>query len=272
MPKDRGSIRAADSQFRDFTIPRLAPVAAGAALPQSRGSPQGAGRMRFCHFITFDHPGDHPGPAPSEAMIAALAALLAATPGLDHALIHRAASASDPYLHDGPSPPLALQLYFAEIDALEAAIGEAGHLRALPTLLPGLQAATQQAMLVRRFPVPEPSFQAPAPHCTYLVAYDGEAADLNAWHAHYLAHHPPIMARFPGIRQIEIATRIDWVGALPYRRVAHMQRNKVVFDSPTALTAALASPVRDEMRADFHRFPPFVGTATHYPMLTQKVS
>ena len=43
------------------------------------------------------------------------------------------------------------------------------------------------------------------------------------------------MARFPGIRQIEICTRIDWCGFLPWRRVDHMQRNKVVFDSAAAL-------------------------------------
>lgn len=212
--------------------------------------------MRFCHFIVFD------GAAPEDA---AFAALLAATPGLGQALIHRPASATDPYLDDGPPPPLALQLYFAELAALEAAIGPAGHLRAVP----GLAATSQQAMLVRRFPVPEPAFAGPPPHCTYLVAYDGAAADPNAWHAHYLAHHPPIMARFSGIRQIEIATRIDWVGFLPGRRADCMQRNKVVFDSPAALTAALASPVRAEMRADFHRFPPFTGHTSHYPMLTR---
>jgi hypothetical protein len=54
------------------------------------------------------------------------------------------------------------------------------------------------------------------------------------------------MARFPGIRQIEIYTRLDWLGALPWRRVDYMQRNKVVFDSPAALKAALNSPVRHE--------------------------
>ena len=222
--------------------------------------------MRFCHFLTFDLPGA----AIPAAELTGLAALLAATPGLDHALIHRAASATDPYLHDGPSPALALQLYFSEIEALEGAMGCHGHLQALPGRLPSLAAArvAQQAMLARHLPVPDPVLPTEAPHCTYLVAYDGAADDLNAWHAHYLAHHPPIMARFPGVRRIEIATRIDWVGFLPYPRAEHMQRNKVVFDSPAALTAALASPVRAEMRADFHRFPPFAGVATHYPMLT----
>jgi hypothetical protein len=47
-----------------------------------------------------------------------------------------------------------------------------------------------------------------------------------------------------------------------------MQRNKVVFDSPDALNAALASPVRHEMRADFKNFPPFSGANLHFPMIS----
>jgi hypothetical protein len=45
-----------------------------------------------------------------------------------------------------------------------------------------------------------------------------------------------------------------------------MQRNKVVFDDPLALSAALASPVRARMKRDFDRFPPYSGSAPHYPM------
>jgi hypothetical protein len=50
-----------------------------------------------------------------------------------------------------------------------------------------------------------------------------------------------------------------------------MQRNKVVFDSPAALAAALNSPARHEMRAAFRRFPPFTGPITHFPMATTTV-
>jgi hypothetical protein len=39
-----------------------------------------------------------------------------------------------------------------------------------------------------------------------------------------------------------------------------------------ALTAALNSPVRHEMRADFKQFPPFSGANTHFPMLTRTAS
>ena len=213
----------------------------------------------------------------SDGEIAWLTDVIAATPGLRDARIFTAGSTTDPYLNDGPPPRLALQLYFDDIVALEAALWRDGHLQALieQNGLPLLRQAdvTQQAMLVRRFPVPDPAFRTSRDElpCTYLVAYEGEAADLNVWHAFYLADHPPIMARFPAIREIEVYTRIDWVGFLPWRRVEHMQRNKVVFDNPSALTAALNSPVRHEMRAAFHNFPQFTGPITHFPMLTRTV-
>ena len=192
-------------------------------------------------------------------------------------LIYTPSSTSDPYLDDGPPPPLGLQLYFHDIEALESAMAADGYLHGLAAqgALPSLDGAgvTQQAMLVRRYPVPDATFRTPPSElpCTYLVAYQGAAEDLVAWLTHYIADHPPIMARFPGIRQIEIYTRIDWCGCLPWPRVEHMQRNKVVFDSQAALTAALNSPARHEMRGSFARFPPFTGPITHFPMATLTV-
>jgi hypothetical protein len=197
--------------------------------------------------------------------------VLVATPDVRRGLIFTPSSTRDPYLDDGPPPQLVLQLYFSDIAALETALRPQGHLQRLCAL--NLAGATQQAMLVRQFPVPDPVFRTPsgALPCTYLVAYEGIADDLPAWLAHYIDDHPPIMARFPGIRQIEIYTCIDWCGGLPCARVSHMQRNKVVFDSPAALTEALNSPVRHEMRAAFGRFPPFTGPVTHFPMATRTV-
>jgi uncharacterized protein (TIGR02118 family) len=223
----------------------------------------------FCLFLEFSHRGD----VVPEAELAALARLCATTPGLARALLHSPGSTSDPYLHDGPSPALAIQLYFTDIAALEAATGQTGHLQEMPCVLPSLAGAeaTQQAMLVRHFPVPDARFRTAAgqPHATYLVAYQGVAEDMNAWLSYYIAHHPPIMAKFPGIRQIEICSRLDWCGFLPYRRVDHMQRNKVVFDDAAALTAALNSDVRHEMRRDFANFPKFSGANTHFPTHTR---
>jgi hypothetical protein len=229
--------------------------------------------MLICYFATFRGAGRL-----SDADRARMADIAHATPGLAKALIHTPERTRDPYLDDGPSPPLALQLYFADLPDLEAALARGGALQALaaPGALASLDASTveQQTMLTREFAVPEPRFRTPAGACpaTYLVHYPGPADDLNLWLAHYVAHHPPLMARFPDIRQIEIYTRIDWCDAMPWRLVDHMQRNKVVFDSPAALTAALNSPVRHAMRADFDRFPPYRGGNRHYAMATQTVT
>jgi hypothetical protein len=229
--------------------------------------------MTFTYFATFRHDG----------VVAAedcrwLERLLAATPGLTRGLLYTPAQTHDPYLDDGRPPALAVQLYFDDIAVLEAALAREGHLAALaaPDALPSLRGAavTQQAMLARAFPVLDAqSGTAPGePGCSYLVTYDGAAEDQNAWIAHYIASHTTIMARFPGIRAVEVCTRIDWCGFLPWPRVDAMLRNKVVFDDADALTAALNSPVRHDMRADFQRFPAFTGAVTHFPMDTMSIA
>lgn len=232
--------------------------------------------MSFAFFLKF-HDRNAPNLRLEWAEYARVVDIVTNTPRLRRGLIFTPETTSDPYAQDGPSPQLALELYFDRIDELEAAVARNGHLQLLaaPTALPSLRKADveQQAMVARPFPVPDPAFRTPADAlpCTYLVHYPGEAEDMNVWNDYYLAHHPGVMARFPGIREIEVCTRMDWCGFLPWPRVDYMQRNKVVFDDAAALTAALNSPVREEMRADYKQFPPFQGDNRHYPMATLEV-
>jgi uncharacterized protein (TIGR02118 family) len=228
--------------------------------------------MTTCLFLTFRCRSES-----AAAEVAQVERHLRLTPELSKALIHTASSAEDPYVKDEVAPSMVLQLYFPEVPELEAALSKTGHLAALSSQreFPALSGAeiAQQAMLVRRFAVPDPKFRtAPGEsYCTYLVSYEGEAEDLNAWHRHYLENHTRHMTTFPGIRELEVYTRIDWVSALPWTRVHFMQRNKVAFDSLEALNAALNSPVRHEMRADFRAFPKFSGPNKHYAMATRVV-
>jgi uncharacterized protein (TIGR02118 family) len=228
--------------------------------------------MSICLFLSFWTPSQ-----PHRDELSKLTTLLQGTTKIDRALMHTAASATDPYLKDEAPPALVLQIYFRDVEDLEAAVSWNGQFAALgsPAEFPGLSSAkiTQQAMMVRAFAVPEPGPRnAPgAPYCTYLVSYEGEAEDINAWLGHYLDKHIAHMARFPGIRELEVCTRLDWVSPQPWTRVRFMQRNKVAFDSPEALTAALHSPVRHEMRADFQNFPPFTGPVNHFAMATHTV-
>ena len=203
--------------------------------------------------------------------------MLRAAPRLRKALVHTSGDAVDPYVKDHAPPSVVLQLYYDDLSDLESALSRNGHLAVLmsPDEFPCLASAdvAQQAMMVRAFPVPEPAFQNArgTPHCTYLVSYEGEAEDINAWLDHYLDRHTKHMACFPGIRELEVYTRIDWVSSLSWPRQNFMQRNKVVFDSLDALTQALHSPVRHEMRADYNAFPPFTGPNRHYAMATRVV-
>ena len=226
--------------------------------------------MSTCLFLSFRFRTD-----PAAGELAKLDGVLRSTPGLLKTLIHSPASTDDPYVKDGPPPSLVLQLYFAELPDLEATLARDGHLGVLMSRdeFPALAEANvaQQAMLVRAFAVPEPTLKTARgePYCTYLVSYEGEAEDLNAWHSHYLDKHTKHMAMFPDIRELEVYTRLDWVSVLPWARLNFMQRNKVAFDSADALHRALNSPVRHEMRADFKTFPRFTGPNKHYAMATR---
>ena len=204
--------------------------------------------MSFCLFAVFSEPFE------------GIPGLVRRIHGLEKVHVYTPGRAYDPFLNDGAPVPLALQLYFASLPDAESAIA-----RALAPIRPICEV---QVMLARPFAVPEPREDA---LYTYLVAYEGRAEDENAWHEYYLAHHPPLMARLPGIRELEIYTPVQWLSPPGWRRAECMQRNKVAFDSAEALTAALSSPVRAEMRADYAKLPPFSGRVTHYPMATSVI-
>ena len=193
-------------------------------------------------------------------MFEGIPSLVGRVRGLQKVHVYTPGRAHDPFLNDGAAPPLVLQFYFDTLALLEAACDGALH--------PMMPRCEIQAMRVLPFEVPQPAM----PLCTYLVAYEGKAEDDEAWHEHYLANHPPLMARLPGIRELEIYLPVEWRSGPGWRVARCMQRNKVGFDSAEALTAALESPVRKEMRADYARLPPFSGRVTHYPMATSVLS
>jgi uncharacterized protein (TIGR02118 family) len=254
--------------------------------------------MEVCLFITFEAPdralgvssGTLPAATPatnaetapaalSLDALAALAEPLRHVTGWAGLCVHRPSQADDPYLKDTDAPWLVLQLYFDSLKALEAQLEPGAVLHGLltgaaPSPLPALSlsAGTQQVMSVERIDIATAAEGAAAGplQCTYLVAYEGSTPDVDEWHAHYRGNHVPLMVRLPGLRELELYRPLEWAGGLPLPRASAMQRNKVVFDNPAALTAALNSPVRHEMRADHEKSPPFTGRSTHYPMLTLK--
>jgi acyl-CoA synthetase (AMP-forming)/AMP-acid ligase II len=203
--------------------------------------------------------------------LARIEAAMAAVPGLVRGLVHLPDQARDPYLDDGAAPQLVLQLGFADQAALESALAADGSLAMLarPGALPSLEGIVpvQQAMATRLIAVPGKTLAGRAAcRASYLVSYPGPAEDVAAWTGHYIGSHGPLMTRFPGIREVEIHTALDWRGGIDWPCETHMLRNRVVFDDAAALGRSLESPVRHEMREDFNRFPPFAGGNTHFAM------
>jgi len=199
--------------------------------------------------------------------------------GLRKVLLHQPGRVDDPFLSHEPEPPAeyVLQFYFDDLFSLEAACarqaGLSGLLAGLEALLGPVQAKSQQAMVVRAVPVADqaPDAVVAAAACTYLVAYYGSGQDHDQWLSEYMAGHVPLMGRMPGVRQVEIYTRLDWLSGLDLPKGAAIQRNKVVFDSVADLQAALQSPIRAEMRADYLSLPQIGQTNTHEAMRTDCV-
>ncbi len=170
-----------------------------------------------------------------------LVALLRGCPRLIEGHVMTPVAAHDPHyaaeLHT--TPALVLQLEFAEIADLEHALKPHGYLQALahPKTLPSLDGAvaSHHAMLTRRYPVAEPLASQPVDGVlSYMVEYEGPAKDENAWHLFYVEGHPPLLAKFPGIRKIEIYTpAIADLGAAVCASVARCSETRPCSTAPT---------------------------------------
>jgi hypothetical protein len=183
--------------------------------------------------------------------------------------------ARDPYNNDGAGPLMMLMLDFASRDALAVAAASGAITAPAGALVPGI--AASGAPLKRRFyPVGEDAMPAPlrAPF-SYVVRYHRPAEDEAAFVKNYLATHPATEAKLPAIRSIMCYVPVDGMraggpeGGLP--SADYMIGNEVVFDDIGAFNAAMASPVRDELRAHYRAFPHFTGVNTHYPMIRKRL-
>ncbi|MFT4069428.1 ethyl tert-butyl ether degradation protein EthD [Paraburkholderia sp.] len=223
--------------------------------------------MQVCLFLT----AASGGPPPLD--LRALMHVAGETEGLCQLVVHEpvAEPVGPDAARDSTTPSCMLQWYFDDLAALERALEPEGmvHRALRRSALAKLDrhAFSQQVMAVRKLAPPQAMpMNDRAQRCTYMVAYEGPAHDFGAWLGHYLAHHPPLMLQLPALRELEIYTRMDCCSGLPFAHANAMQRNKVVFDDARSLAHALASPVRDAMRRDFHALPPYRGATPHYPM------
>lgn len=224
----------------------------------------------YALFLTFETSGE-----PSQRLAdAAQATLRRHSPGLSGPA---AVDLFGPHpdggrvnLFDDPDcPALMMQMSFARRDGLDAARG------ALVGMTTELRREGHHAVCGAFQVVETPVAGADAcmprtAPLSFMVRYYGPASDPGAFASHYVVHHPPILRRFPRIRNVFCYVPVDY--DLPGSRPdGVIVGNEVVFDTVEDLNAALASDVITELRADTAGFPAF-GHNTHHAMFRRTVS
>jgi hypothetical protein len=182
------------------------------------------------------------------------------------------AGTHDPFNDDGPGPLLMAMLQFPTKEKLQAGLSDLRFKQSFANR-PADVAATGTSLERRFFPVadtPNPELlRAPF---SYVVRYHHPAENVAEFVSHYIADHPPILGKLPEIRSVLCYLPIDVEAADILAPADYMIGNEVAFDSPEAFNAAMASPVRHELRAHFKSFPPFTGKNTHYPMMRRQLA
>jgi hypothetical protein len=209
------------------------------------------------------------GPRPTVAALPDLASADLYTPAQG--------SARDPYNHDSAGPLMLLMLDFPSRAALAASMDGHRIAKAIGEVPAGVT-ATGAAFERRFYPVGEGAAPASldAPF-SYVVRYHRPADDEAAFVANYLATHPVTQAMLPGIRAIMCYLPLHDLhhragAARGLTKPDYMIGNEVAFDHIEAFNVAMASPVRQELRAHYHAFPRFTGGNTHYPMTRVRVA
>ena len=177
----------------------------------------------------------------------------------------------DPFNSDGAGPLLIAMLQFPTQQQLEAALADPRFKQSVATR-PGVTATGTS--FERRFyavtgaPNPGP-LRAPF---SYVVRYHHPAENAEEFVSHYIADHPPILGKLPEIRSVLCYLPIEQTAAAILPPADYMVGNEVVFDSPEAFNAAMASPIRLELRAHFTSLPKFTGKNTHFSMVRRQVA
>jgi hypothetical protein len=197
----------------------------------------------------------------------------AALPGLTAVDLYQPLrdSTHDPFNNDGPGPLLMAMLQFPTQEKLKAGLADARFRKSFGGA-PAGATITGTAFERRFYPVtgePNPGpLRAPF---SYVVRYHHPAENVEEFVTHYIADHPPILAKLPEIRSVLCYLPFVSGAASILPPADYMVGNEVVFDTPEAFNAAMASPVRLELRAHFKSFPKFTGKNTHYPMTRRQL-
>ncbi len=217
---------------------------------------------------------NYPGPeSAADSLAAAFEAgplnALTSAAGLRFVERYVPARGNVPEFQEGERPPLLVELNLDQAEDARGLIGSDAFRAAVELGEQG--SAGVDVFQTEHFPVPGPAEPPPRTAAlSFVVRYFRPAPDEAAFVAFYTAHHPLLLARFPGIRNVlcYLPTGIPLPAGM--NSSGTFFGNEVVFDDLDALNAALASEVLPELRAEGKLFPPF-GHSRHHAMQRQRL-
>jgi len=179
-----------------------------------------------------------------------------------------------PVLDDVPAPTLIVQIDFESAEPA-AALVRANEFRKLFTSKEGFNPAAEKINLevVEAVHFDIPGRETPPPRTaplSFVVRYYGPVRDAGDFAKFYMENHPPIVARFPNIRNVLCYLPLGWRDMGEVTDESLVIGNEVVFDDLASLKGALATEITEEAIADSQRFESF-GYSSHHAMHREMV-
>lgn len=175
-----------------------------------------------------------------------------------------------PVWDDVPAPAVIVQIVVDDVEQATALTESAGFKQQYlngDNIGPGIEDLRLDITEIMNFPLPGMS-QAPARTAplSFVVRYYGPVAKGNQFTEFYYKNHPPILAKFPNIRNVLCYLPLGWRDSGQVTDNSLIMGNEVVFDDLASLKAALATTeVLEAAKADSAQFQEY-GYSTHHAM------
>ncbi len=197
--------------------------------------------------------------------------VLLSLPGVAHVDMYSPADggARDPFVAAAAAPLVAAIAHFRTEADLRMAISSDTLGRWLRTT-PAGTLLTATPMSRRVYAVDEPRAEPRDSVYRYVVRYHGPSEAAAGFADHYERTHPPLLAKLPRIRAIECYRPIVALRTPQCEPADYLVGNEVEFDSAEDFNAAMASPARAALRADFEALPRTFRDNTHFAMRLER--
>lgn len=191
-------------------------------------------------------------------------------PGILHADIYLpTAGGADPFVVPAAGPLIAAIVHVRTEDDLRTAIASVAFERWLAQRPAGLT-LTATPMSGNAYAVDGPRAELRRTAYRYVVRYHGSREAAASFADHYERTHPPLLAKLPRIRAIECYRPLGALRAPHCEPADYLIGNEVEFDSAEDFNAAMISPARVALRADFDALPRVFRGHTHFAMRRER--